>query len=114
MVRSVSDLEVGSTRLARGTLAGTDAPPAKLWSVGWRGHVLSASAEVPIRRFLLRPQPDPQGPPARLHHCLVHLDACLFSPHTRAGVIAHRLDDAKVILRDKVRFPYNRLDEGLG
>ena len=45
--------------------------------------------------------------------CLVHLDACLFSPHTRAGVIAHRLDDAKVIFRDKVRFPYDRLDEGL-
>ena len=43
----------------------------------------------------------------------VHLDACLFSPHTRAGVIAHRLDDAKVIFRDKVRFPYDRLDEGL-
>jgi hypothetical protein len=45
--------------------------------------------------------------------CLIHLDACLFSPHTRAGVIAHRLDDAKVIFRDKVRFPYDRLDEGL-
>jgi hypothetical protein len=46
-------------------------------------------------------------------YCLVHLDACLFTPHTRAGVIAHRLDDAKVIFRDKVRFPYDRLDEGL-
>jgi putative nucleotidyltransferase with HDIG domain len=42
-----------------------------------------------------------------------HLDACLFAPHTRAGVIAHRLDDAKVIFRDKVRFPYDRVDEGL-
>jgi hypothetical protein len=28
-------------------------------------------------------------------------------------VIAHRLDDAKVIFRDKVRFPCDRLDEGL-
>ena len=44
---------------------------------------------------------------------MLHLDACLFTPHTRAGVIAHRLDDAKVIFRDKVRFPYDRLDEGL-
>ena len=28
-------------------------------------------------------------------------------------MIAHRLDDAKVIFRDKVRFPCDRLDEGL-
>src|SRR5215207_5577020 len=45
--------------------------------------------------------------------CLIYLDACLFTPHTRAGVIAHRLDDAKVIFRDKIRFPYDRLDDGL-
>lgn len=45
--------------------------------------------------------------------CLIYLDACVFSPNTRAGVIAHKLDDAKVIFRDKVKFPYDRLDEGL-
>lgn len=45
--------------------------------------------------------------------CLIYLDACLFTPHTRAGVIAHKLDDAKVIFRDKIKFPYDRLDEGL-
>ena len=45
--------------------------------------------------------------------CLIYLDACVFTPHTRAGVIAHRLDDAKVIFRDKIKFPYDRLDEGI-
>lgn len=41
---------------------------------------------------------------------LVELDACLFTPNTRAAIIAHRLDDAKVIFRDKVKFPYDNLD----
>lgn len=45
--------------------------------------------------------------------CLVYLDACVFTPNTRAGVIAHRLDDAKVIFRDKIKFPYDNLDEGI-
>jgi hypothetical protein len=45
--------------------------------------------------------------------CLVQLDDCLFRPNTRAAVIAHKLDDAKIIFRDKVRFPYDNLDEGL-
>lgn len=45
--------------------------------------------------------------------CLVYLDACLFTPNTRAGVIAHRLDDAKTIFRDKVKFPYDKLPEQL-
>ncbi len=45
--------------------------------------------------------------------CLIYLDACLFKPNTRAAVIAHRMDDAKAIFRDKVKFPYEQLDEGL-
>ena len=45
--------------------------------------------------------------------CLIYLDACIFTPNTRAGVIAHRLDDAKVIFRDKVKYPYDMLDEGI-
>jgi hypothetical protein len=45
--------------------------------------------------------------------CLIYLDACLFKPNTRAGVIAHRLDDAKVIFRDKIKFPYDHLPEQL-
>lgn len=46
-------------------------------------------------------------------HCIIHLDACLFNPNTRSGIIAHKLDDAKVIFRDKVKFPYDNLDDGL-
>lgn len=45
--------------------------------------------------------------------CLIYLDACLFNPNTRAGVIAHRLDDAKVIFRDKIKYPYDCLPDAL-
>lgn len=45
--------------------------------------------------------------------CVMQLDACLFTPNTRAAVIAHRLDDAKVIFRDKVKFVYDNLPEVL-
>lgn len=45
--------------------------------------------------------------------CLIYLDACIFKPDTRSGIIAHKLDDAKVIFRDKIKFPYDNLDEGI-
>jgi hypothetical protein len=41
------------------------------------------------------------------------LDACVFNDNVRAGTIAHKLDDAKTIFRDKVKFPYESLPEGL-
>jgi hypothetical protein len=41
------------------------------------------------------------------------LDAAIFNSNLRAGTIAHRLDDARVIFRDKVRFPYDNLPEAL-
>ncbi len=41
------------------------------------------------------------------------LDACLFNSNIRAGTIAHRLDDAKVIFRDKIRFPYDNLPDAI-
>src|SRR4026209_2801348 len=41
------------------------------------------------------------------------LDACLFNSNIRAGTIAHRLDDALVIFRDKVKFPYDNLPDML-
>lgn len=44
---------------------------------------------------------------------LFMLDACLFNSNVRAGTIAHRLDDARVIFRDKVKFPYDSLPEQL-
>lgn len=37
------------------------------------------------------------------------LDACLFNSNIRAGTIAHRLDDARIIFRDKLRDVYDRL-----
>src|SRR5690242_11066315 len=44
---------------------------------------------------------------------LFMLDATLFNSNIRAGTIAHRLDDARVIFRDKVRFPYDHLPDVL-
>lgn len=44
---------------------------------------------------------------------LFMLDACLFNSNIRAGTIAHRLDDARVIFRDKVKFVYENLDDGI-
>ncbi len=41
------------------------------------------------------------------------LDTCVFHRDTRAGVIAHTLDDAKAIFRDKVKFPYDNLPESI-
>lgn len=41
------------------------------------------------------------------------LDACVFNSNVRAGTIAHTRDDAQVIFRDKVRFPYDNLPEGI-
>ena len=41
------------------------------------------------------------------------LDACLFNSNIRAGTIAHRLDDVRVIFRDKVKFVYDNLPEVL-
>ena len=41
------------------------------------------------------------------------LDMCVFYRDTRAGVIAHTLDDAKAIFRDKVKFPYDNLPQAI-
>lgn len=38
------------------------------------------------------------------------LDSCLFQPNLRCGIIAHSMDDARVIFRDKVRFAYDCLN----
>lgn len=41
------------------------------------------------------------------------LDIAVFHPDTRAGVIAHSLDDAEAIFRDKIKFPYDNLPDGI-
>lgn len=40
---------------------------------------------------------------------ILGLDTCIFHPNIRAGFIAHNLDDANVIFRDKIVFSYERL-----
>jgi len=42
---------------------------------------------------------------------LMFLDACVFNSNIRAGIIAHTLDDAGVIFRDKVKFAYDHLPD---
>lgn len=44
---------------------------------------------------------------------LYMLDECVFQRNVRAGVIAHNLEDAESIFKDKVKFPYDKLPEGL-
>ncbi len=41
------------------------------------------------------------------------LDACLFNSNIRAGIIAHKLNDAKKIFRDKIRYAYDKLPDDL-
>jgi hypothetical protein len=44
---------------------------------------------------------------------LFMLDACVFKANIRAGTIAHRLEDAQAIFRDKIKFPYDNLPEAI-
>ncbi len=41
------------------------------------------------------------------------LDACLFNSDMRAGIIAHKLADAKKIFRDKIKYAYTNLPADL-
>jgi hypothetical protein len=41
------------------------------------------------------------------------LDAAVFNSDIRAGTIAHTLLDAQTIFRDKVKFPYDQLPDGI-
>ena len=44
---------------------------------------------------------------------LFMLDACLFNKDIRAGIIAHKMADAKKIFRDKIKFAYENLPADL-
>ena len=44
---------------------------------------------------------------------LYALDECVFNSNVRAGVIAHTREDAENFFRDKVKFPYDNLDEAI-
>ena len=44
---------------------------------------------------------------------LLMLDAAVFNPNTRCGVVAHNQEDAKAFFRDKVKFPYDNLPQGI-
>ena len=44
---------------------------------------------------------------------LFMLDAALFNPDIRCGTIAHTREDAEAIFKDKVKFPYDNLLEGI-
>jgi hypothetical protein len=41
------------------------------------------------------------------------LDECVFHPNQRAGIIAHNLDDAGKIFRQKIKHPYEKLPAGI-
>lgn len=41
------------------------------------------------------------------------LDACLFNSNVKAGIVAHKLADAKKIFREKIKFAYDNLPDDL-
>lgn len=41
--------------------------------------------------------------------CLMMLDMCLFNSNTKAGIIAHNMQAASEIFRDKVKYPYSQM-----
>ncbi len=45
--------------------------------------------------------------------CIMMLDMCLFNSNTKAGIIAHNMQAAGEIFRDKVKYPYSQLPEAL-
>ena len=45
--------------------------------------------------------------------CIAYLDRCLFTANIRAAIIAHKVDDATVFFRDKVKFAYDNLPEDI-
>jgi hypothetical protein len=40
---------------------------------------------------------------------ILMLDACVFNSNTKAGVIAHNVDDARIMFRDKIKYAYDNL-----
>ena len=44
---------------------------------------------------------------------LIMLDACVFNPNIRCGTIAHTREDAEALFRDKAKYPYDNLPEGI-
>ena len=46
-------------------------------------------------------------------YCIRWLDLCLFNPDVAVGIIAHTKEDAMVIFRDKIAFPYDNLPPDL-
>ena len=45
--------------------------------------------------------------------CILFLDACLFTPNIRAGIICHKMSAAKSFFRTKVKYAYDHLPESL-
>ncbi|MDD5010501.1 MAG: terminase [Phycisphaerae bacterium] len=45
--------------------------------------------------------------------CIFFLDAILFNENVKAGIIAHKLEDAKKIFADKIKFAYDHLPASL-
>lgn len=44
---------------------------------------------------------------------IVMLDACVFNKNTKAGVIAHNVDDARIMFRDKIKYAYDNLPDAI-
>lgn len=65
----------------------------QLYDSMWWNNVVLKSRQHGITTFL----------------CIYFLDCCLFEKNIRAGIIAHKLSDAKKFFRDKVKYAYTKL-----
>ena len=95
----------------------------------WRLHNLYKVVDKKGKLVPFRPWPEQQEFLTSIHSrdvilksrqrgfttliCLIYLDDCIFTDNVNAAVIAHKMDDAKVIFRNKVRMPYDNLDPAL-
>jgi len=112
MTRRTVDIEVLAERVAD--------PRWRLCESGWYRIVDADGREVEFR-----PNPTQRRLLSRLHHRnvvlkarqlgmttaidLAILDACVWTPHVTAAIIAHRLEDVQRIYQTKVLGPYKRL-----
>lgn len=65
----------------------------KLYRAMWWKNIIPKSRQHGITTFI----------------AIFMLDACLFNSDVRAGIIAHKLDDAKKFFRDKIKYAYDNL-----
>jgi hypothetical protein len=72
-------------------------PQRSLYEEHWYLNVILKARQIGITTFL----------------DLLILDTCLFNPNVKGGIIAHHQDDARAIFEEKIKFPYESMDQSI-